>query len=37
MPVAKTSQTALVQQTTPPKSQICKRMHKLPLDSWDRF
>jgi hypothetical protein len=35
--VPKTGQADLVQQTTPPKSQKCKRNGKAPLDSWDRF
>jgi hypothetical protein len=35
-PVAKTGQTALVQQN-PPKAKNAKEMQKLPLDSWDRF
>jgi hypothetical protein len=35
--VAKTGQTALVQQTTPPKTKNAKEMHKLLLDTWDRF
>jgi hypothetical protein len=34
-PVTKISQTDLVQQTTPPKAQNAKEMHKLPLDSRD--
>jgi hypothetical protein len=33
----KTGQADFVQQTTPPKAKNAKEMHKLPLDSWDRF
>jgi hypothetical protein len=36
-PVPKISQADFVQQTTPPKAKNAKEMHKLPLDSWDRF
>jgi hypothetical protein len=36
-PVPKTGQAEFVQQTTPPKAKNAKEMHKLPLDSWDRF
>jgi hypothetical protein len=35
--VSKTGQTGFTQQTTPPKAKNAKEMHKLPLDSWDRF
>jgi hypothetical protein len=36
-PVPKTGQADFTQQTTPPKAKNAKEMHKLPLDSWDRF
>jgi hypothetical protein len=36
-PVSKTGQADFTQQTTPPKAKNAKEMHKLPLDSWDRF
>jgi hypothetical protein len=37
MPVFETCQTGFTQQTTPSKAKDAKEMHKLPLDSWDRF
>jgi hypothetical protein len=36
-PVSKTCQADFPQQTTPPKAKNAKEMHKLPLDSWNRF
>jgi hypothetical protein len=33
----KTGQADFTQQTTPPKAKNAKEMHKLPLDTWDRF
>jgi hypothetical protein len=36
-PVPKTGLADFKQQTTPPKAKNAKEMHKLPLDSWDRF
>jgi hypothetical protein len=36
-PVPKTGQADSIQQTTPPKAKNAREMHKLPLDSWDRF
>jgi hypothetical protein len=36
-PIPKTGQADFIQQTTPPKAKNAKEMHKLPLDSWDRF
>jgi hypothetical protein len=36
-PVSKTGQTGFTQQTTPSKAKNAKEMHKLRLDSWDRF
>jgi hypothetical protein len=35
--VHKTGQADFIQQTTPPEAKNAKEMHKLPLDSWDRF
>jgi hypothetical protein len=35
--VFKIGQANFTQQTTPPKAKNAKEMHKLPLDSWDRF
>jgi hypothetical protein len=36
-PVPQTDQADFTQQTTPPKAKNAKEMHKLPLDSWNRF
>jgi hypothetical protein len=36
-PVLETGQANFTQQTTPPKSENAKEMHKLPLGSWNRF
>jgi hypothetical protein len=36
-PVSKIGQADFTQQTTPPKAKNAKEIHKLPLDTWDRF
>jgi hypothetical protein len=36
-PVPKTGLAILYSRLHPPKAKNAKEMHKLPLDSWDRF
>jgi hypothetical protein len=36
-PVPKTGLAILYSRLHPPKAKKAKEMHKLPLDSWDRF